>query len=341
MRQGTVVGDEGQKMLVVPVGKKGPGLGRNDLVEQEFVKSGGPSFGALAMGSLSVLFFHAGSLAIGAPVIFIFRPFRMMSECVANFLARNAHPEKGIAHADDPASANLKGCLSLFASWVQQVFGKYSKTAYAELVLSGGGEGGSDGFFACADAAFDFLVKAGGSIAHLHGAMVLYELFGGACITLFCGWMSLILQDKLDMFSDQTSPYYIEDKNSSAIACMIVAFAVSVAWMSMWNQTADVLLYCVAWNRLQLHLGEEHNLEEADMIKEVSEFCPQTIRYLLPAHEMEAAHEHGLHAHGLGQQGAILAAMEHGAMDAHGGGGPDYSKNVASTYVTATRIVNG
>jgi hypothetical protein len=344
-RHGTIVGDEGMKMLVVPVGKKGPGLGRNDLNDFEFKKTSGVSFINCGMGAVSALFYHVGSLAVGAVAIFFFRPFRMSSQCVTSFLTRS----ESDGGPEDPHTTNIKGCLSLMSACLEQVFGKYSKNAFSELVLSGGGEGsglcgygGDEGFLECSQTAFDFLVKSGGSIAHLHGAMLLYEIFGGLSITLFCGWLIMVLQDKVDLWADPTSSSYIENKTASAVVSMVVAFCVSFAWMSVWNQTADVLLYCVAWNRRQLHEGEEHGMEEEDMIEPVTKYCPQTIRNILPEHELEPAMEHGLHAHGMGQQGAILAAMEHGAMnDPSGGGGADYSKTAANTYIMATRVVNG
>jgi len=320
-------------MLVVPVGKKGPGLGRNDMVTSEFIKGDIPC-GSLLMGCVSVLFFHVGTIAVGAPVIFIFRPFRMMSQCVTGFLAKTADPVKGPGYDEDPNNANIKGCLSLFSACLEQVFGRYSKTAFTELVLTGSGD-----FYSLSDDAFQFLVRSGGSIAHLHGAMLMYELFGSLCITLFCGWMTLILQDKVDIFNDKTSSYYIEDKDASVIVAMIVAFAVAWAWMSLWNQTADVLLYCTAWNRRQLHEGEERGLGEEELIGTPDMYCPQTIRQILPAYELDPAYEHGLHAHGIGQQGAIIAAMEHGAMNAGGTSAPDYSHMVANAHMTATKII--
>jgi len=332
LRKGTMVDTAAGKVLVVPVGKRGPGLGRNDMANAEFVKDEIPC-GAMLMGFISVLFFHIGTIAVGAPVIFIFRPFRMVSQCVTSFLSKTAETGKGPAYSDDAHNANVKGCLSLMSACLEQIFGKYSKTAFTELVLSGSGD-----FFSCSDAGFQFLVKSGGSIAHLHGAMLMYELFGSLFITLFCGWMTMIVQDKADMFSKIESPYYIEDKNASLIVCMVIAFAVAFSWMCMWNHTADVLLYCVAWNRRQFHEGEEKGLEHTELIGEVSKYCPQTLRYLLPPYEMDAAYEHGLHAHGIGQQGAIIAAMEHGAMNA-AGPAPDYSNMVASAHMTATKMI--
>jgi len=304
-----------------------------------FVKDSPPSFSSMLMGTLSGLTHHVGSIALGAIIIAVFRPFRMCAEFVSSFLSRIADDTKGKAYSPDPHTSAVKSCLSLLAACLEQVFGKYSKNAFTQLVLGGGGEYNNEGFFECAEQAFQRLVKGGGSVAHLHGAMLLYEIFGCLFITTFCGWTILIVQDKADMFNEKTSSYYIEDKNTSAIACMIIAFAMSFAWMSVWGQTADVLLYCVSWNRLQCHEGEEHGMDEESMIGEVKKYCPQSLRYLLPDHEMEAAHEHGLHAHGLGQQGAILAAMEHGAMG--GDGGPDYGKSLAQTHAMATRIVAG
>jgi len=339
LRQGTVVETSAGKVLVVPVGKKGPGLGRNDMMAEEFVKQGVglfPSLGYLAASSLSCLMYHTGTLALGAPVIFIFRPFRMIAQCVSGFLTKTADPIGGPSHSDDPHNASLKGCLTLMSACLEQVFGKYSKNAFTELVLNG-----QDGFFDCSEAAFRFLVQSGGSIAHLHGAMLLYELFGTLCITLISGWAVWIVQEKVDAFNEPGNSYYIEDKNASLLACMLIAFIVGTCWMSMWNQTADVLLYCVAWNRRQVHLGEEHGLEEAEMLGEVTEFCPQPLRYLLPPHELEAAYEHGLHAHGIGQQGAILAAMDHGSMNVMQGStqGPQYSKMVADAHFTANKFL--
>jgi hypothetical protein len=151
----------------------------------------------------------------------------------------------------------------------------------------------------------------------------------------------MILQAEVDWFNDKTSDWYIEDKTASLFAAMVVAFGVAFAWMSMWNGIADSLLYCVAWNRRQLHEGEEHRIEEEKMIGEVWDYCPQQMRSLLPDHEMEPAAEHGLHAHGMGQNGAILAAMEHGAMNNDGGGAPDYSQKFAGATNMATRIWQG
>merc|ERR1740138_201829 len=165
----------------------------------------------------------------------------------------------------------------------------------------------------------------------------MYEFFASLNITLFVAWMVLILQDKMDLFNDKTSGFYIEDKTVTTLACSVVAFGVAWAWMSLWNQTADVLLYCLSWNRNQLKWGHELKLSHHEEILPISEYCPQSLRYLIPAYELDPHYEDGLHAHGIGQQGAIIAAMEHGAMNSTAAG-PQYSQTAAAMHTQMSKL---
>jgi hypothetical protein len=347
-RQGVVQhGPKGEKMLVVPVGRKAPGLARYANVGEQMTykkKAAKISDAAWVLGgNFAALSKHMGSIAIGAPVIAILRPFRLFSQCLSGFLNRNSpDPMKGPGFDTHPGTANLKGCFALFSACLDQVVGQYSKNAYVELVLGGGKSGHGDGnalgeFGAACEESFKFLVTCGGSVAYLHGAMLMYEAIGCISITAFCGWTVLVVQDKVDWFNDQTSGWYIEDKNASAFAACVVAFVVSYSWMSLWNQSADVLLYCVAWNRRQLHLGHEFDMDHHDIIASPGDVCPNAMRYLIPAYELDAHYEDGVHAHGVGQMGAIIAAMEHGAMSKPGA--PNYSTGMGSVFATGTKAL--
>jgi hypothetical protein len=230
----------------------------------------------------------------------------------------------------------MKGCFALFSACLDQVVGKYSKNAYVELILSGGHTGDFQG---AADESFKFLVTCGGSVAYLHGAMLAYEAIGCVCITVFCGLAVLVVQDKVDWFNEQDSGWYIENKNASVAAACVVAFIVSYSFMALWNQTADTLLYCVAWNRKQCHLGHQFEIEEAGQILPPKKVCPQSLRYLIPDYELDAHYEEGVHAHGVGQMGAIIAAMEHGAMN-KSQNAPNYSTAMGSVFQTGARVGN-
>jgi len=303
----------------VPVGKKGPGLGRLDMEENQFKKGPVPCM-AMTNGAITGIVCHIGTLAIACPIIFVLRPFRLFAKCVSHMLKKTKEPEKHWSEHQShhrPANDPVRHGLSLFTQCLEQVFGCFSKDAFTECVLSG-----NQGFMSCAFTSFQFLTKAGGSVAHLHGAMMMYEIFGCLCITLFCGWMSLIIQDKVDWFNDPSNGHYIEDKDASAIASSIIAFAIAFAYMSTWNQIADTLLYCVSWNRKQVAEAEDHKYEGDMAILPVDEYCPQQLRYLLPAHEREHEYEGGLKSHGgMGHAMQIMATMEHGAMNSISGGG--------------------
>lgn len=307
-RRGNIVETAAGKMLVVPVDKKGPGLNRLEVQTTTFVK-GPVACGSTTTGLLSVLFYHVGSLAVGAPFIFFFRPFRLIGEYLHHFIH---HTEEHAKHWSEHKSGHhqeeskIRNLLSAMTHIIELTFGPFSKDAYTELVLNG-----TTGFFGDAFAAMHTIHHAGGSIATLHGGMMTFEMFGTFFITIFCSWTILIVQDHVDAFNEPTSAYYIEDKNASALAASLISFAVAYAWMATWNQCADVLLYCVAWNRHQLHEGEVHKFDHSQLIGEVGEFCPQNLRYLIPPHELAASHEHGQHAHGMGQAMQIFATMEH------------------------------
>lgn len=317
-RQGSIVATQAGNMLVVPVEKKGPGLGRNELEEFRFEKKN-VACGSMTGGIITGMFYHVGTIAVGCPIIFLLRPFRMLAQCINHFLKRTKEPEK---HWNDhqshhrPPTDGARHTLSLVSQGCLQIFGCFSKDAFTECVLAG-----QNDFLSCSLNSFKFLVKSGGSVANLHGSLMFYEMFATLFITIFCGWMTLILQDKVDLFNEPSSKHYIEDKDSSAIAATIIAFSIAFSFMSTWTQIADVLLYCVAWNRKQLHEGELHKYEHDQIIKPVNDYCPQQLRYLLPPHEREASHGDGLHAHGgMGQAMQIMATMEHTVMKTMSGG---------------------
>jgi len=319
-RRGTVVETQAGKMLVVPVDKKGPGLNRLEMQTSTFIKPP-VACGSTLTGLLSVLFYHVGALALGAPFIFFFRPFRLIGEFMHHFVHHTHEHEKhwndhkpGHGHEE----SGIRSCISLMSHLIEDVFGPFSKNAYTELVLNG-----TTGFFKDAYASMHTIHHAGGTITQLHGKMMTFEMFGVFFITIFCAWAVLIVQDKVDAFNEP-GPYYIEDKNASAIAATLIAFAVAYAWMSTWNQIADVLLYCVAWNRHQLHEGHVHKFEHSELIGNVKLYCPQHLRYLMPPSELEASDDHGHQAHGMGQAMQMMATMEHQAMKTFAGAGESF-----------------
>jgi len=346
-REGLVTTDaRGNKMLVVPVGKKGPGIGRQAAESVVYKKD--ESKIALNMvtwlisANTTAIFKHLGSLAMGAPLIALFRIPSWFVKCTNAFLTRTSSEDQmNPFQSNHPGTQNFKGMATLLSACLDQAFGKFSKTAYNELILSGGHAGHDagilNGFLQASSVSFSALIESGGTIACLHGAMILYEFMGCLAITMFTGWAAVVVQDKVDWFNDPTDPSYIENKNASATACALAAFVISFSWMAMWNQTADTLLYCLGWNRRTLHAGEKFGLSHSELIHPPGTYCPQHLRYLVPPYELEVHYEEGVHAHGVGQMGSIIAAMEHGAMNTNKQG-PNYSSAMGTMFQTGTKI---
>mmetsp|Transcript_99084 Transcript_99084/g.171768 ORF Transcript_99084/g.171768 Transcript_99084/m.171768 type:complete len:886 (+) Transcript_99084:90-2747(+) len=169
-----------------------------------------------------------------------------------------------------------------------------------ELCCCGGGHGehgehgheegehehhhGKAGFMAAADMAFEQIVKAGGSLSYLHGALFIYEAFGTLAITLCCSVISLMLLNSIDMFNAADSEFFVEDKMTATILAGLSAGCVGFSCMSTFNHSADCILYCVGWNRNQLHFMKAKGIKEwKDMV--LDKFIPESLRYLVPAYE--------------------------------------------------------
>jgi hypothetical protein len=346
MRQGQVFETRNGKILVTAVGKKGPGvlraqdgnIAKKSISESFFCTS---TIGA----NMHASFFHLGAIALGAPIIAIMRPFRFFAQCVSGFLHRSSpDPDKGPGFDAHPGNANLKGCFALFSACMDQVFGKYCKHAYIQLVLTGGSEGG---FMECTDASFQLLTKSGGSLAYLHGSMMLYEIIACLWITVFCGVLGNILVSNWGIFDPvYGNPMFrVEDRLWVVGTCSVIAFAIAFAWVSIVNQTADVLLYCVAWNRKNVSHGGHgghgggHGHAAPGALEEPIKYCPQALRDIIPEYELKSHYEHGIHAHGVGQMSAIIMAMEHGAMNTSDKGrAPNYSSAMGSMMGTMKNL---
>merc|ERR1719375_1161078 len=156
-RQGSVLMTGAGKMLVVPVGRKGPGLGRLDLETSTFVK-GDVRCGSMTSGIVTGIVYHCGTLALGCPIIFLLRPFRLLSKCIVHFLHKTKEPEKHWNEHEPhhrPPDEKVRNCVSLLANALEQLFGCFGKDAFTECVLAG-----SEGFMACSYTSFKFLVKS-------------------------------------------------------------------------------------------------------------------------------------------------------------------------------------
>lgn len=303
-RKGVIKEVGGGKVLLIPVGKRGPGVGRNEV---QLVKYEKKSSGCSVCQGLTVsLVKHLGSVAFSAILIGLTRPFRLFVQCVQGFLARTDDPGvKGIGFDQPERSQQVRGFCALCSQLMDFFFGKWSKMGLTQMVLNGGD--GYSGYVKCCNDAFELMVNSGGTLSYLQGSLIVYEFFGIFCITLFSTLVCLFITGAIPWFADQSSEWYIEDRMSTCGFCAIIAGVVSFSCMSLFNQTADVLLFDVTWNRRMNYKNHHHN-------HAVTKYAPAGIRALIGDEELKSSYEEGLGAHAPGQVGALQHALEAGVL---------------------------
>jgi len=122
------------------------------------------------------------------------------------------------------------------------------------------------------------MVEAGGTVAYLHGACYVYEVFGTLFITLLCVLAFVISATRIDLFANPSSAWYIPSLYWGTLFAAIISGVTSFLFMQVFSHTADTLLYVFAWNR---------ELSRADSEFSTSKYCPGSLRDVMPDFEME------------------------------------------------------
>merc|ERR1711920_1026204 len=142
---------------------------------------------------------------------------------------------------------------------IDQLVGGYSKNAYVDIVLS------STTFCKAASDAFAFIVEAGGIVAFLHGSTALYEMFGVGCIALICSGLTFICLTEIPCFGDNDGSWYVSDPWMMTLVSAGISTVVAFGFMSLFNITADTLLYVFAWSR-KYHRDD------------IEKYCPSSLK---------------------------------------------------------------
>jgi len=267
-RHGFIEKGKAGKVLVVPIGKAGPG-GNDFIPQDDKVAKKEMECGAAVRGLSVAIFFHLGSLAMGAFLVTLTRPFRVISQTIKAFMGKADKRASFDEEDTSPAGVVMAGC-GLLSGLLEQIFGGFSKNAYVDIVLS------SSDFNQAARDAFDFISEAGGVVAFLHGSTALYEMIGVICITAICGGLSFLLLTQISLFNEPEGSWYVSDPAAMTMVASGISAVISFGFMSLFNVTADTLLYVFAWSRH--HMGSREELEK---------YCPYSLKYLVED-EMDA-----------------------------------------------------
>jgi len=251
-------------VLVVPLGQQGPG-GRDFVRYDENVTVKRLPWRAVPSAVSVVAFYHLGTIAKAAIMCVITAPFRGVSEMIKAFLGANAYDPAQAGGDDDQQQspgAMVAAGFGLLSTFLDEFFGRYSKDLYVDVVLR------SSDFHQAANDAFDFITETGGAVALLHGGTAIYELIGVMLITALCTAFSIFLVSVLPVFSTEEGALYINDPAMIHFFVTVLCCMIASAFMSVFNITANTLLYVFAWSR-KTYPGD------------VKKFCPTPLLHIV------------------------------------------------------------
>eukprot|EP00931_Biecheleriopsis_adriatica_P039981 TRINITY_DN22877_c0_g1_i1.p1 TRINITY_DN22877_c0_g1~~TRINITY_DN22877_c0_g1_i1.p1 ORF type:complete len:813 (-),score=142.82 TRINITY_DN22877_c0_g1_i1:120-2558(-) len=278
------------QVLVVPIGQTGPDGG--DFYEETAeieIKKHECDWVCEALGA--ALGPNLGSLIYLAWPVFLSRPFRMIAEVLKFLLTppsdnviRNAYIE------DDPKTLYdiIVALGGLVAGFVNHWFGGYSRDAHADIILRG-----VDAMTAAGDVQ-EFVLKAGGVVAFMHGMTRIYEIIGVFFTAGISSFVGFSVMTSVSSFRDADGSLYVEDPMAMTFLCMLVSTLVAFNWMSLFSNTSDTLLYVFLWTRKQLAKddGTMPPLDwEACEENGKQRYCPSAILSILQTETDEAPAE--------------------------------------------------
>lgn len=278
------------KVLVVPIGQRGPD-GRDFLHERATIEVKAHEFGWVGSGLYALFRSHVGSLLWLSWPVFLSRPFRMLSEVIkflltppSDVVIRNAYIE------DDPKTLYdiIVALGGLFTGFINHRFGGFSRDTYVDLVLRGSNASGAAGHVQ------EFILKAGGVIAFMHGMTRIYEIVGVFFLSAVSTLVGFCMMTSMDMFREPTGSNYIEDPAAMTFLCLLISVLVAFNWMSLFSNTADTLLYCFLWTRKELAKRDtvipplDH---EQCRERNRDKYCPNALLSILASETAEAPAE--------------------------------------------------
>lgn len=209
----------------------------------------------------------------------IYRPVRILNWMTAAFDTESA--DKGTW------LQTIVGCLP--CCWCIPAINKWTKDVLQEGVLGHGQVQDvpcKDGFDDVVIRANDFdqgCAKAHELLEHNHKIVqFLYRdhsqttinLIGVGSISSFTTILVYLLVVNLDLYKESTSPMYVADPYLVAFLTWLLSAYIAFGFMTLWDHTADTLLYCYAWARRWNR-------------KTVNNYIPEGLRYIVGFDDVE------------------------------------------------------
>lgn len=184
---------------------------------------------------------HAGSLAFGSLLIAIIMFIQKLLEYAE---------QKNKEGADSKVISCIIGCLLACFACCKQCIEFINKNAYIDIAVTG-----VDGFCDAAKTAMKVIVEEGSAMAVLNGATFVFCLFGSLFITVGTGGVVYLVVNHggFNDFTGVGGDESVTDPMAVTIVAMLIGLVVSLVFMAVFDLTADTLIFCVGYDRLNHH----------------------------------------------------------------------------------------
>mmetsp|Transcript_148650 Transcript_148650/g.276974 ORF Transcript_148650/g.276974 Transcript_148650/m.276974 type:complete len:654 (-) Transcript_148650:180-2141(-) len=198
---------------------------------EDGVKEDVPSC-AIFKGYCKGIFYHLGSLAFGSLIVALLQIFRVILGLIQK-------QTKAAAGDNKVVGCCLKCCQCCL--WCFEKFIKFlNKNAYMDIAIT------SSNFCVAARRAMRVIIENAAAIAILNGATKVIEWLGLCAIVTGCVFLSYTMVTTIAPFNDETNEHYVEAPTFFAVICGFVAAVIARAFTSVFDTTADSVLYCFA-----------------------------------------------------------------------------------------------
>jgi len=191
----------------------------------------------LVRGFIVGIVFHLGTLALGALLVAICRPLRLMFTLINN----------KASSGDNFVCEVLRQCASTCHVCFRRYLEPLSKNAYIDVCIS------STSFCAAAKTSLGFISTEGGSVLAMTGACFIYCITGVLGISAAVAEFAYIVVATNSEFTTDNSLNYVADPLFVTAICAILGASIAISFMVVFDHSADTLLYTYVWNKSHGH----------------------------------------------------------------------------------------
>jgi len=265
------------KVLVVPIGEKHPD-GRDfnpEIAEIEHK----PHQLLWSTEGFCACCVHIGTMVLASWPVMLTRPLRMAGHIIKFLLTPSSFSVDRKPYAEEEINS-FYGLLVQFgglaSGWINFYFGGYSKDAYIDIILN------ASKWEDASEDVHDFVLKAGGAVAFLHGMTSIYEMIAIFFVVVLSSFTGYCVMSNVATFNDNESTWYIKDPLAMTYLALVISLVVSFNWIALFNNAADTLLYVFAWAREKQGDDDFPELAPPDGV------CPESLLSIL-RQELEQA----------------------------------------------------